>query len=61
MTVILSNICFWGVWTGLSIHNQEIKSIPESVIIIYCLVNGLSAGYKLWQKKMEKKNDEPQA
>jgi hypothetical protein len=56
VTVIISNICFWGIWTGLSIFQNTILTIPESVIVIYCLANGIAVGSKLVQKPMEHKD-----
>jgi len=53
MTVVLSNICFWGIWVGLSIYQNKILEIPQSVIVIYGISHGLSFGSKLVQKKME--------
>ena len=55
IAVILSNFAFWGIFTGLSIYKQEIQKIPESVIVIYCMANGIAVGGKLTQKTMEKK------
>jgi hypothetical protein len=55
VSVMLSNFAFWGIWTGLSIYNGEIQKVPESVIVIYCMANGIAVGSKLAQKPMEKK------
>lgn len=55
IAVMLSNFAFWGIWSGLSIGKHELQPIPESVIVIYCLANGIAAGSKLLQKPMEKK------
>jgi len=55
LAVILSNFSFWGVWVGLCIYKLTIMAIPESVIVIYCLANGIAVGSKLVQKPMEKK------
>ena len=57
LAVILSNFAFWGIWSGLSISKKELQLVPESVIIIYCLANGIAVSSKLIQKPMEKKKD----
>ena len=55
VTVLASNISFWGIWVGLSIYHKEILPIAESVIVIYSLANAITVGSKLAQKPMEKK------
>jgi len=58
IAVMLSNFAFWGVWTCLSIAKKDIYPVPESVIVIYCLANGIAVSSKLGQKPMEKKANE---
>lgn len=55
ITVILSNLSFWGVWIGLSVYRHELQPIPDSVVVIYCLANGIASSLKLIQKPMESK------
>lgn len=54
--MLISNLCFWGIWVAVSIIKQDLVSIPESVITIYILANGLGYGSKLTQKKIEETN-----
>lgn len=56
-TVFISNILILGVWTGLSIYNKQLIVMPESIIVIYCLANGLVTASKLIQKPMETKKE----
>jgi len=53
--VVLSNLCFWGVWTGLCLSKGAIQTIPQSVIVLYSLANGISYFGKVGQKRMENK------
>jgi len=57
VAVLLSNFCFFGLWVGLSIKNNELMKVPESVIVLYALANGISYSGKLIQKPIEKKKD----
>ena len=55
LCVIISNLCFWGVWTVLCIYDNTIQPIPESVIVLYSLANGISFAGKIFQKNTENK------
>jgi len=55
-TVLISNVCFWGCWTGLTLSKMQLQEIPDSVIWIYCIANGIVSGAHLVQKTLEKKN-----
>ena len=60
LAVVISNFVVFGVWLGLSIANNEILSIPESVLVLYGLANGVAFGSKITQSNIESKsNDKP--
>jgi len=56
LAVILSNFIIFGLWLGLSINQQELLPIDNSILILYGLANGISFGGKLIAKPMEGKN-----
>lgn len=53
LCVIFSNFSFWGIWSALSIYKGSMQTIPESLIVIYALANGISYVGKIGQKRME--------
>lgn len=55
LTVVISNLAFWGVWCGISLHKGALQTIPESLITVYCLANSIVVTSKLIQKKQENK------
>jgi len=55
VAVMLSNFAFWGIWAGLSIAKHELQPVPDSVVVVYSLANGIAVGGKLAQKPMENK------
>jgi len=52
-TVAISNITIFGLWLGLSLYENTLVSIPESVLVLYSIANGLGIGGKLLQKPLE--------
>jgi len=56
-TVLFSNIILFGLWLGLSIYSCQLMPIPESVIILYSLANGMSLTGKVIQKYLEGKSN----
>jgi hypothetical protein len=59
LAVIISNFAIFGIWVGLSIYSGAVLEIPESVLILYCLSNGLSFSGKIFAKYLEgKKTDQ---
>jgi len=57
LAVLISNFAIFGVWVSLSVRGGAVLPIPESVIFLYAISNGLSIGGKLIQKPLEKKKD----
>jgi hypothetical protein len=55
LSVIFSNIVIFGIWATLSIMSLQMIIIPESVLILYCLANGIATTGKIWQKNIETK------
>lgn len=53
-SAMLSNIVIMGGWLGLSIYANQLLPIDSSIIILYCLANGITATTKLIQKGQEK-------
>lgn len=56
VSAITSNILIIGLWAYLSYTANELKAIPESVIILYGIANGIPLTGKLIQKKYESSN-----
>ena len=52
--MLLSNISIFSVWVYLCLSKGSLVDIPESVIVIYSVANGISITGKLVQKKLEK-------
>jgi len=55
LAVILSNFVIFGVWIGLSLYFGKLLEIPESVIILYGIANGISVTGKMFQNWVEGK------
>jgi len=53
LCVIISNLSIFLVWSYMSILEGHMVDIPESVIILYCLANGIIYTGKLFQKNIE--------
>jgi hypothetical protein len=53
LCTFLSNIVVFLIWGSLCIWNVRILEIPESVIFLYCLANGITFTGKMVQKNME--------
>lgn len=51
--MLTSNVCFWFMWVIVCFIKQDLVSIPESVIVLYTLSNGIAYGSKLGQKSQE--------
>ena len=56
-TAAISNLVFWGVWAILCFHGCKILEIPDSIIVIYSLANGISMVGKLGQYGMQSKGN----
>ncbi len=56
-TAAISNLVFWGVWAALCFHDSTVLKIPDSVIVIYSLANGISMAGKLSQYGMQPKGN----
>lgn len=54
LSVFISNFLIFGLWLGLSIKSNSILAIPESVLVLYAVANGLSFGGKQIQKMFER-------
>jgi hypothetical protein len=54
LSVVISNIVVFGVWVGLSIAAGVLLPIDSSIIVLYCIANGISSATKLIQKQQEK-------
>ena len=55
LSVLLSNFIIFGSWLGLSIYFGKLLEIPESVIILYGIANGISVTGKMFQNWVEGK------
>ncbi len=53
-TMFLSNIIMWGGILYLIIINLAFPAIPESIIVIYGISNGVASVAKVWQKREER-------
>lgn len=56
-SVLVSNISIFGCWLILSCISNTILPIPESVVVLYGLANGLSFSGKVFQRWIEGKNE----
>lgn len=55
LSVILSNSVIFLIWLVLSLINMTMVDIPESVLYLYALANGLSLTGKVVQRQIELK------
>lgn len=53
-TMLVSNIIMWGCVLLLVIINKEFPEIPQGVIFIYGISNGVASIAKVWQKREER-------
>ena len=53
MCTFVSNLTVFLVWAGLSITQSKLVEIPESIIFLYCLANGITFTGKMVQKHIE--------
>lgn len=53
-TMFISNIIMWGAILYLVIVNLAFPVIPESIIVIYGISNGVASVAKVWQKREER-------
>lgn len=54
LSVIISNNIIFGAWIGLSFMKHKLVEIPESVLVLYALANGISYAGKTTQRYIEK-------
>ena len=53
MCTFISNLAVFTVWIFLSVSQSKLLEIPESIIFLYCLANGITFTGKMVQKNME--------
>ena len=53
-TMVLSNIIMWGAILYLVIVNSAFPDIPNSIVMLYGLANGIASVSKVWQKREER-------
>lgn len=53
-TMFISNLIMWGGILYLVIHLSVFPEIPEGVIFIYGISNGVASIAKVWQKREER-------
>lgn len=51
--MLLSNFCVWLTWVTICVIKGEIVSIPESILGLYAIANGIGFGSKVRQKGKE--------
>lgn len=51
--MLLSNLCVWWTWVAICAIKGEMVSIPESVLGLYAIANGIGFGSKVRQKGKE--------
>jgi hypothetical protein len=54
-TVLLSNICIFGVWAYICIQTKQLILFPSEIITMYCLANGITLSGKVIQTRHELK------
>lgn len=59
LATMLSNIIIFIILTVLTIKNGKFPEIPEGVLWLYALANGLSFAGKVSQKTQEVKSNAP--
>ena len=53
-TMFISNIIVWGGILFLIIYNGAFPEIPQGVIAVYGISNGIASMAKVWQKREER-------
>jgi len=53
-TVFLSNLIVWSGVFYLLIKNGSFPYIPEGIIFLYGIANGIASATKVWQKREER-------
>lgn len=53
-TMFISNIILWGAILYLVIQTLAFPVIPESIVVIYGISNGVASVAKVWQKREER-------
>lgn len=53
MCTFVSNTAVFLVWVFLCVGQSKLVEIPESVIFLYCLANGITFTGKMVQKQIE--------
>lgn len=51
--MLLSNLCVWLTWVAICAITGTMVSIPESVLGLYAIANGIGFGSKVRQKGKE--------
>jgi len=54
VTMFLSNVIMWGSILFLVIMNLAFPAIPESIVVLYGLANGVASAAKVFQKREER-------
>ena len=57
-TMVLSNLVMWGGILFLAIHLGAFPDVPQGVILIYGISNGVASIAKVWQKREERFEEE---
>ena len=53
MCTFISNVAVFSVWVFLCVQGSKLVEIPESIIFLYCLANGITFTGKMIQKQIE--------
>jgi hypothetical protein len=53
MCTFVSNLAVFTIWVFLCVGQSKLVEIPESVIFLYCLANGITFTGKMVQKQIE--------
>lgn len=53
-TMLISNLVLWGGVLYLVLHSYTFPEIPQGVIFIYGISNGVASIAKVWQKREER-------
>lgn len=51
----ISNFIIFGMWILFSFYHGSLQPIPESVLVLYSLANGITMTGKVFQKNIESK------
>ncbi len=54
ITMLISNLIIWGAILYFVIHQGSFPDIPDGVIFIYGISNGVASITKVWQKREER-------